>query len=100
MSDVSGCTYRTPLRAHTCCVHLSSASDDSTDTLICQSAMCRLHHTHAVPAGPHASTAVEAYAGRLGVHPTFGVFSDSKLSSPIRGLHQEKSLKGSRVHGE
>src|SRR4051812_6793386 len=43
---------------------------------------------------------MEAYAGRLGVYPTSGIFSNSKLSPPTRGLHQAKSLKGSRVPGE
>ena len=49
---------------------------------------------------PIPSSAMEAYAGRLGVHPTFGVFFDSKLTPPIRGLHQAESLKGSRVPGD
>src|SRR3954464_9040912 len=43
---------------------------------------------------------MEAYAGRLGVYLTSGVFSNSKLSPPTRGLHQAKSFKGSRVPGE
>src|SRR4051812_45883247 len=74
-------------KASTCQMH----SDEHTRLLSVR------HHTRAVPARPHVPTAMETYAGCLGVHPTSEVFSDSKLSPSARERHQKEFLKSCRA---